>query len=573
MSDAQVTAFSAGATEDDRSDWTDLVNVLAASGDLLFEWDLAADRIAWTGDIALVAGIASPTRVPSGDTYLRHIHPEDLPHRMVALNRHLEKSEPFDCEYRIRGDDGSFRWIRERAIVRVSPSGKPRTLTGVIRDISQRKNSEEQIAYLTNHDVLTGQYNRARLREALEHMLDANLRRGMQGGFLLIAVDKLNILAEVFGEDTADNIVVNVARRIENCLRAGDVVGRVGADRFAVVLHNCHDNQVASVADRFLAAIRDLPIATPTGTMHVTASAGATVFPSSARSAGEIVAQADNALRSARRLGCDCYLDYRDIPAHNLTGRPDLVIAEQVKRALREDRFILAYQPIVDAATGEVAFYEGLARMKDEKGELVPAGSFVPVIEQMGLMRLIDRRVLDLGLTALEANPDIRLSINVSGLTAIDPIWLGQLSSRLENRRDVAERLTLEITETVALDDIDESSRFVRTLGNLGCRVALDDFGAGFTSFRHLRALNVDIVKIDGSFVRELACHPDNLLFVRTLIRLAHGIGLKTVAEWVETDEEANLLREEGVDCLQGWFCGKPTIEPEWDRSREQRSA
>jgi EAL domain-containing protein (putative c-di-GMP-specific phosphodiesterase class I) len=162
----------------------------------------------------------------------------------------------------------------------------------------------------------------------------------------------------------------------------------------------------------------------------------------------------------------------------------------------------------------------------------------------------------------------VRLSINVSGLTAVDPIWLSQLSSRLENRRDVAERLTLEITETVALDDIDESSRFVSTLGSLGCRVALDDFGAGFTSFRHLRTLNVDMVKIDGSFVRELAQHPDNLLFVRALIRLAKGIGLKTVAEWVETEEEAAMLREEGVDFLQGWHCGKPSIEPAWTAAR-----
>lgn len=569
MSEVPIIAQSEPQSDDEQSNWSELVHVLAASGDLLFEWDLTADRIAWTGDPAPVVGIASAARIPSGDIFLRHIHPEDLPHRMVALNRHIENSEPFDSEYRVRGDDGNFRWIRERAIIRVSPTGRPQKLTGIIRDISRRKQSEEQISYLANHDVLTGQYNRARLREALEHMLDANLRHGQQGGFLLIAVDKLNIIAEVFGEDTADHIVVSVAQRIEECLRGGDIVGRIGADRFAVILHNCQDHQVAGVADRFLAAIRDLPITTPTGTMHVTASAGATVFPASANSANEIISQADNALRNARRLGCDCYLDYRDIPAHNLTGRPDLIIAEQVKRALREDRFVLAYQPVVDAVTGNIAFYEGLARMKDEKGELVPAGSFVPVIEQMGLMRLIDRRVLDLGLRTLETQLHVRLSINVSGLTAVDPIWLSQLSARLENRRDVAERLTLEITETVALDDIDESSRFVRTLGNLGCHVALDDFGAGYTSFRHLRTLNVDMVKIDGSFVRDLGNHPDNLLFVRTLIRLAQGIGLKTVAEWVETEEEADLLRAEGVDCLQGWFCGKPTTDPDWEEARD----
>ena len=178
----------------------------------------------------------------------------------------------------------------------------------------------------------------------------------------------------------------------------------------------------------------------------------------------------------------------------------------------------------------------------------------------MGLVRLIDRKVLDLGFDALEKNPTLRLSINLSGLTAVDPVWLAQLSERLSGRRHVAERLTLEITETVALDDIDESSRFVRTLAALGCRVALDDFGAGFTSFRHLRALKVHMVKIDGSFVRDLLHNPDNQVFVRTLVGLAKGIDLVAVAEWVETEAEAEFLLSNGVDYLQGFLFGRPEI-------------
>jgi EAL domain-containing protein (putative c-di-GMP-specific phosphodiesterase class I) len=182
----------------------------------------------------------------------------------------------------------------------------------------------------------------------------------------------------------------------------------------------------------------------------------------------------------------------------------------------------------------------------------------------MGLMRLVDRRVLDLGVSVLKENPEINLSINVSGMTAVDPVWLRQLRAHLEARPDVASRLILEITETVALDDIADSSRFVRSVNEFGCRVALDDFGAGYTSFRHLRGLDVDLVKIDGSFVRDLPTNQDNQLFVRTLIQLAKGIGLKTVAEWVETEEEAELLRRAGIDFLQGWHYGKPVIELPW---------
>ena len=543
---------------------SDLVSVLVSSGDLFYEWDLIADRLTWVGQTSDVIGIADVKSIVKGSTYLQRIHPEDLPRRMVALSEHFENSRTFDIEYRLRRDDGQFTWIQERAVAATDSEGTPQRLTGIVRDISDHKNTEEEVDFLTNHDALTGQYNRLRLREALGQTVETTIRRKGQGGFLLVGLDKLNIVADVYGDETADAIVLAVAQRIEQCLRAGDIVGRVGFDRFAVILSDCSEQLITAVADRFLATIRESAVATSNGPMYVTASIGATMFPTSAKNVREVVGQADNALRSARRLGCDCYLEFRDVPNQHIPERPDLVIAEQVKQALRDDRIVLAYQPIVSSHDGAPTFYEALVRMLDEEGEPVPAGLFVPIVEQMGLMRLVDRRVLDLGISALTDNPEISLSINVSGMTAVDPVWLRQLHESLEARPDVASRLILEITETVALDDIADSSLFVRSVTELGCRVALDDFGAGYTSFRHLRALNVDLVKIDGSFVRDLPTNPDNQLFVRTLINLAKGIGLKTVAEWVENEEEAELLRSEGIDFLQGWYYGKPTIEPPW---------
>lgn len=542
----------------------DLVSLLVASGDLFYEWDLESDTVEWTGDLSGTLNVKSSNTLGSGDAYLSRIHPEDLPHRMVSLSRHLETADIFDHEYRIRDDGGQFVWIQERAVATSDRTGKPLRLTGVVRNIDARKKTEEEVSFLSNHDALTGQYNRLRLRESLEHVIAQSLITDAQGGLLLVGIDKLNEVSDVYGEDTADAIVLAAARRIEDGMRTGDVVGRVGFDRFAVVVSGCNREELSNVAHRFLSAIRETPISTPSGAMTITASIGISVFPDDASSARTVVSHADNALRGARRLGCDCYLDYAEVPEHTRTERPELVIAEQVKQALKDNRFKLAFQPIVSAETGEIEFYEGLARMIDPEGNVIAAGGFVPVIEQMGLMRLIDRRVLELGLDALEHNPEMHLAINLSGMTAVDPVWLRMLEQRLQGRRDLACRLILEITETVALDDVDESSRFVSTLTRFGCRVALDDFGAGFTSFRHLRALNVAIVKIDGSFVRDIMDNPENLLFVRTLVNLAKGIGLKCVGEWVETAEEAALLKEEGIDFLQGWHCGKPEVDPDW---------
>lgn len=550
--------------DDESGALSDLVSVLVSSGDLFYEWDLSGDQISWVGESAIVTGVADEKNISIGAAFLQRIHPEDLPQRMMALSDHLEAGKTFDIQYRLRGDDGQFTWLHERGIAATNTTGAPIRLTGVIRDIDEQKSAVEEVSYLTNHDVLTGQYNRIRLREELDQSIEATLRSHQHGGFLLVGLDKLNIVSDVYGDETADAIVLAVAHRIEQCLRAGDIVGHVGFDRFAIILNDCSEQQVSAIAHRFLEIIRDTAVPTANGPMYVTASIGATLFPTSAKDIREVVGQADNALRSARRLGCDCYLEFRDIAHQNIPERPDLVIAEQVKQALRDDRLVLAYQPVVTAADGKPDFHEALVRMLDENGKQVPAGVFVPIVEQMGLMRLVDRRVLDLGVSMLAENPEISISINVSGMTAVDPIWLDRLGEHLKTHPGVAPRLILEITETVALDDISDSSRFVRALNEFGCRVALDDFGAGYTSFRHLRGLNVDLVKIDGSFVRDLPTSEDNQLFVRTLINLAKGIGLKTVAEWVETEEEAELLRGEGVDFLQGWYCGKPTTEPPW---------
>ena len=235
-----------------------------------------------------------------------------------------------------------------------------------------------------------------------------------------------------------------------------------------------------------------------------------------------------------------------------------------VKAALRENRLLFAYQPVVCAATGIVDYFECLLRMRDEAGNVPPGAEFVGAVEHLGLIGLIDRFVLEKAVQELSTHPEVRLGFNVSGLTACDRPWLRTLTSRLRNRPDLARRMVVEITETAALDDIEESARFVDTLRDAGCRVALDDFGSGHTSLRHLQSLAVDTVKIDGSFIRNLADNPENRVFLRHLLGLTKGFGLSTIAECVENAEDAALLRAEGIGYLQGYYIGAPTIQRPW---------
>jgi EAL domain-containing protein (putative c-di-GMP-specific phosphodiesterase class I) len=208
--------------------------------------------------------------------------------------------------------------------------------------------------------------------------------------------------------------------------------------------------------------------------------------------------------------------------------------------------------------------HECLLRMKRADGTLVAAGLFIPAAEQLGLVRLVDRRALEMTVAALHAHQGVVLGVNVSGTMARDPSWLTSFIDYVRANGAVAKRLIVELTETAALHHFEENAQFVSQLRELGCRVAIDDFGAGYTSFRNLQMLRVDTVKIDGAYVQGLCTSPDNQIFVRTLIDLAKNFNLKTVAEWVSSAEEADLLESFGVDYFQGFHFGLPVLEPDW---------
>jgi len=532
---------------------------LAASGDIAYDWDLIADTITWIGP----AQTLFDGDIRTGQAFKERVHSEDLGRWMEAISYADTAEMPFDCEYRIRGGGGKFVWVHDRGTTH-RIEGRAVRVTGVMRVITARKQREAELEHLANYDPLTGHFNRTRLREALDHTLAGSARYQTPGAYLVIGIDKLGVINEAYGSDTADAIVLGVGRRLDRVVRASDVIGRLGGDRFGIILAQCPAESVARAAEKILAAIRDAPFETPHGPIHATVSVGGVPFIGGSLGAHEIMSRGESALQAAKQAGRNCYMPFSDSGVGREARRRSLAIAEEVQAALKSDRILFAFQPVVVAATHAVDHYECLLRMRRQDGSLVSASAFVPVVEQSGLMRLVDRYALDLAIAELDRHPDVRLALNISGLTAVDRGWLRALTAAVKRRPNVAERLIIEITETVALQDIEETARFVSAIRDLGCRVALDDFGAGYTSFRNLKALAVDCVKIDGSFVRGLADNVDNQLFIRTLLGLAEGFGLATVAECVETAADAIHLTRRGVRFLQGHYFGRPTIERPW---------
>lgn len=538
---------------------------LTGAGDLAYSWDLVGDAVMWVGDVAGLLGIASTEPVATGDAFHERINPEDLKIRLKALSRHFAHREPFDCEYRVRTERGGVIWIQERGSATFNEAGQPATLNGVLRVITARKQHELLLEQRASYDPLTGHFNRSRLREALDHALAFAKRYEGKGGYLTVGIDKMATINEAYGHDTADSILIGVGQRLEYGRRVTDIVGRVGGDRFGIILGNVDEATMQDVANRILDSFRRASLETPSGPVHVTVSIGGVLFPSQIETGYELMAAADAAMQAAKARGRNCFLVHEMSAEQSRRQRDSRVTGNRVIEALRNDRLVFAYQPVVEATDGTIAYYETLIRMLDGQGRVVPAGAFVPTAERLGLIRQIDRHTLEMAVADLQRDPEVHLALNISGLTASDRSWLRALVALVKGRPEIARRLIVEITETAALQDLEDSARFVAAVRDLGCRVALDDFGAGYTSFLHLKTLTVDIVKIDGSFVRGLGDTPDNQLFIRTLLNLTTGFGLKSVAECVETAEEAEILRRQGVTFLQGYHYGRPSLERPWD--------
>ncbi len=543
---------------------------IAASGDVVYDWDLPSDEFSWLGNVTDAFQISGLHQVSSGELFHQRIHPEDLANRLDQISSLYQGQSEFECEFRVRDANGEQRWFHDRGVAEMGPAGKPVRLRGTMRAINQRKDEHERTQYLASYDELTGHFNKTRLREALDQALYYGSRYKVVGAYLVIGIDNINMVNQAFGYEVADAVIVALGHRLDRCLRACDVIGRLGGDRFGVVLSNCPSSELPVAAEKILEVARNTEVDTPAGPIHVTVSIGAASFPESAMTASDAMTKADIALQNAKRDGRNTWSAYCYSEEQREGHRKNMVIAEQVKQALRDDRLVLSYQPIVSSDTHAPVVHECLLRMIQPDGEIVAAGMFMPVVEELGLIRLIDRRVLDLAINVMMENPTARLAINVSGLTAGDKTWLRHIVGLLRNEREIAERLIVEITETAGLEDVEECARFVSTLRKLGCKVALDDFGAGYTSFRHLKILSVDMVKIDGAFVRDLVQNPANMIFIRSLLDLARNFNLEIVAECVETMEQAQMLKEEGVKLLQGWAFGKPELELPWDGTEEK---
>ncbi|SEC89855.1 diguanylate cyclase/phosphodiesterase [Rhizobiales bacterium GAS188] len=564
---------SSGPVADHRP--VDPGGVLASLGFLAFSWDLRSGALSFVGDVQKVL-------------------PGDWGHDFESIAR-LEESQvspsagarqsalfgeerlddgsgvPYALTYRLRSKDGRAYLVEESGRWFACLPGQPMSARGLLHVRGLPPELREDLP--KGGDLSYRFLGRGALREVLERASEQAQRT--HRSFALIAVVAAQGQITSGSElPVAYDAGEGFAGRLRRVMRRGDTLVRIDDQTSLCVLNTCDETQMATAVKRLETAF-EFPEDEDGGTQLVGSVAGAVWKGSHANAQALATSVVDSA---KAQFGAS-----EDAASVRMTGlaagaAPPTDWQKEILQALNERRLALACQPVVEAGSRKVAFHEGLLRLRNAAGRLLPASVFIPTSEENGLVTLLDQRVIELAAEALTRHPDLKLAINASALSLADPEWLAVLRSHASGSKPFAGRLILEVTESMALADIRRTTELLTIVKELGISVALDDFGSGHTSFRTLRMLPVDIIKIDGAFVQDVDRSNDGRFFIRTLVDLARHIGCKVVAEWVETEAAARIVEEIGVDYLQGRLIGTPKLldkptAPERGQERGQGSA
>jgi diguanylate cyclase (GGDEF)-like protein/PAS domain S-box-containing protein len=434
----------------------------------------------------------------------------------------------------------------------------------IYEDVTRERQTAEQLVYLAERDALTGLYNRHRFQQELARtMLDSD-RHQVQCAVMFFDLDEFKTINDSYGHRAGDALLIRVAGEIGALVRRNEVLARLGGDEFAILLPGVQSNEAEVLADRVVRAIAQIPFRFEGQSLRLTTSLGIAYYPGQAVDADDLVARADIAMYQAKDAGKNTWRVFRADQDADSEMRSRLSWGERISNALDKELFQLHFQGVYRAEDGALSHLEALIRMIDERnpGQLIMPGHFIQLAEKNGRILDIDRWVIREVLRLLAANHAIpSIAVNLSGRSLSEPSLPQYIGDELRRSGISPSRLIVEITETAAVSDLHDAQRMIEALRHLGCGVCLDDFGVGFASFAYLKHLHVDTIKIDGLFIRGLPNEPDNQVFVQAMVSVALGLGKSVVAEYVEDRPTLALLRQFGVDLVQGYYLDRPMAE------------
>ena len=498
---------------------------------------------------------------------IHHTYPDGTPYPKEACKVRLSTLDGIKAhsseEVHWRKDGSSFPveyWSR--------PIIKDEVIVGAVVsfiDISERKEAEETIRHMAFHDALTGLVNRHEFENRMSHAMDSVKSRGMEHALLYLDLDQFKVVNDTCGHAAGDELLKQLAMLIHGPVRERDTVARLGGDEFGILLENCPAERAEEIANEIVRKVREYRFDWHGKIFSVGASIGVALIDDASKTTGEVLKTADMACYMSKEMGRNRVHLFTMDDADMLKRESEMSLVAHIHDALDNNRFTLYYQPI--AVLGEnprnKVYGEVLVRMLNNRGEVIPAESFVASAERYNLMPDIDRWVIQKTFAhaaniAKEENKRYVFFINLSGTSFNDESFLAFVQDQLTREALDPRRICFEVTETAAIKNIAKAQRFIHAVKELGCMFALDDFGSGLSSFSYLKALDIDFLKIDGAFVRDMVDDKKDCSIVEAITQLGRSMGIQTVAEFVENDGILEKLREIGVDYAQGYGIARP---------------
>lgn len=435
----------------------------------------------------------------------------------------------------------------------------------LFEDVTSERQTAERLRFMAERDPLTGLANRNRFDNELNRQMAQFARDpSLSGALLYFDIDEFKYINDNFGHRAGDSVLVHTADAVSRLVRNNELLARLGGDEFVILAPDADLAGAQTLAERIVRVAADLNFDFDGRRLGLTISLGIALFPEHASSAEELVSRADAAMYQAKHSGKNCWRLYRPDLDQSEAMLDQLGWNEKIQRALDENRLVLHYQGIHEARNGRIAHYEALVRMIDPENPqtLLFPNSFIPAAERTGRIVDIDRWVMRAAIEKLANTPALpALAINISARSFDDPSLARTISTLLEKAGVAPQRLIIELTETSALSNMQDSERFISDIRAIGCTVCLDDFGVGFSSFAYLKHLSANVLKIDGMFITGLLNSKEDQVFVRAIVDVARGLGKKTVAEFVGDAETLQLLAQMGVDYVQGYYLSRPIAE------------
>jgi diguanylate cyclase (GGDEF)-like protein len=540
-------------------------SILSSVGDAVYSWDIESDRMTWSQNASDILGVSDIALISSGQGFAvatDSASPTSLQRTIFDCQRQDKGTGvAYSARYLFNPTPGKRLWVEDKGRWFADASGKPWLAQGVVRVVSSATEAESHIASTYQVDPATGALTRADFSNLLGETLE-RLRKDKRSLVVLaFGIEGMAGHNKSYGYNVGDELIAGIARRIRAHIRKVDALGRFAGNKLIAMLAPSIPEEIEHTAMRIANIVRETPVTTSVGAVSASVKVGGVVAPRDAHDVSEILMAAEEALADAKDIPNGVFALYSKDPDRVRNRKENVAQTDGVLTALNDRRIQLAFQPITHARSGEVAMYESLVRMRTPEGDIVGAGQVVPVAEKLGFVHMIDHRVMELALETLRERPDVRLTFNAGSDSVLHPEWLNSFKAMLAVAADVAPRLVVEITETSLIEDLEAATRVILAIKETGAKVAIDDFGAGHTSFRNMRTLPVDILKIDGDFIKNITQSSDDRFFVRTLLQLANHLKIEVVAEWVQDAEAAQMLADWGVAYLQGDFVGKPMNE------------